>query len=329
MQKAYSRINWENYPSEQTPINESNLNRMDSALDEVDDRVITLDTTKAEITDISTLVESITVDDTTGEITLTKYNGSTTVIQTTLNKIAVNFSYDYSTQDLILTMNDGTEARISLAALIQNNEFDDTNTIDFTVSTSGHVSAIVVEHSIGDEHLRTDYLADIRVSEANAAQSATDAEAHKLNAEAWADGQKGGVNIPSTDPQFNNNSLYYSRISSSYAKGQTGLRVGEDTDNSSYYANISQSWARGATGLRTGEDTNNSKYFSDLSQSIKDSTMAIRNDAAQLLQTATDRLTGLNILVNFADGCLYYDINSGIRLQVNTTTGNLDYEVVT
>jgi hypothetical protein len=302
---------------------------MDSALDEVDDRVITLDTTKAEITDISTLVESVTVDDATGEITLTKYNGSTTVIQTTLNKIAVNFSYDYATQDLILTLNDGTEARISLAALIQNNEFDDTPTIDFTVSQTGHVSAIVVEHSIGDEHLRTDYLADIRVSEANAAQSATDAEAHKLNAEAWADGQKGGVNIPSTDPQYNNNSLYYSRISSSYAKGQTGLRVGEDTDNSSYYANISQSWARGATGLRTGEDTNNSKYFSDLSQSIKDSTMAIRNDAAQLLQTATDRLTGLNILVNFADGCLYYDINSGIRLQVNTTTGNLDYEVVT
>lgn len=329
MQKAYSRINWENYPSEQTPINESNLNRMDSALDEVDDRVITLDTTKAEITDISTLVESVTVDDATGEITLTKYNGSTTVIQTTLNKIAVNFSYDYATQDLILTLNDGTEARISLAALIQNNEFDDTPTIDFTVSQTGHVSAIVVEHSIGDEHLRTDYLADIRVSEANAAQSATDAEAHKLNAEAWADGQKGGVNIPSTDPQYNNNSLYYSRISSSYAKGQTGLRIGEDTDNSSYYANISQSWARGATGLRTGEDTNNSKYFSDLSQSIKDSTMAIRNDAAQLLQAATDRLTGLNILVNFADGCLYYDINSGIRLQVNTTTGNLDYEVVT
>lgn len=329
MQKAYSRINWENYPSEQTPINESNLNRMDSALDEVDDRVITLDTTKAEITDISTLVESVTVDDATGEITLTKYNGSTTVIQTTLNKIAVNFSYDYATQDLILTLNDGTEARISLAALIQNNEFDDTPTIDFTVSQTGHVSAIVVEHSIGDEHLRTDYLADIRVSEANAAQSATDAEAHKLNAEAWADGQKGGVNIPNTDPQYNNNSLYYSRISSSYAKGQTGLRTGEDTDNSSYYANISQSWARGATGLRTGEDTNNSKYFSDLSQSIKDSTMAIRNDAAQLLQTATDRLTGLNILVNFADGCLYYDINSGIRLQVNTTTGNLDYEVVT
>lgn len=328
MNKVYSRINWENYPSEQTPINESNLNRMDYALDEVDDRVITLDTTKARITDISTLVESVTVDDTTGEITLTKYNGSTTVIQTTLNKIAVNFDYDYATQDLILTMNDGTEARISLAALIQNNEFDDTNTIDFTVSTSGHVSAIVVEHSIGDEHLRTDYLADIRVSEANALQSASNSEGYKLDSEAWADGQKGGVNVPNTAPQYNNNSLYYSRIASSWARGQTGLRTGEDTNNASYFSNLSQSWARGATGLRTGEDTNNSKFFSDQAQSIKDSTMAIRNDAAQLLQTATDRLTGLNILVNFADGCLYYDINSGIRLQIDSATGDLMYDII-
>ena len=329
MQKAYSRINWENYPSEQTPINESNLNRMDSALDEVDDRVISLDTTKAEVTDIAGLVQSISVDDATGEITLTKYNGSTTVIQTTINKIAVNFSYDYATQDLILVLNDGTTERISLAALIQNNEFDDTATIDFTVSNTGHVSAIVVEHSIGDEHLRTNYLADIRVSEANAAQSASDSEGFKQESEAWADGQKGGVNVPSTAPQYNNNSLYYSQIAASWAKGQTGLRSGEDTNNASYFSQIAQSWARGSTGLRTGEDTNNSKFFSDQSQSIKDSTLAIRNDAAQLLQEATNRLTGLNILVNFADGCLYYDINNGIRLEVNQTTGNLDYEVVT
>ena len=329
MQKAYSRINWENYPSENTPINESNLNRMDYAVDEIDDRVISLDTTKAEVTDIATLVESVSVDDATGEITLTKYNGSTTVIQTTLNKIAVNFAYDYSTQSLILTMNDGTTATISLASLIQNNEFDDTATIDFTVSQTGHVSAIVVEHSIGDEHLRTNYLADIRVSEANAAQSASDSEGYKLNSEAWANGQKGGVNVPNTDPQYNNNSLYWSQISSSWAKGATGLRSGEDTNNASYFSGLAQSWARGGTGLRSGEDTNNSKFFSDQAQSIKDATMSIRNDAAQLLQSATDRLTGLNIVVNYADGCLYYDINSGIRLVVNSTTGNLDYDIIT
>lgn len=329
MNKAYSRINWENYPSEQTPINESNLNRMDYAVDEIDDRVIALDTDKASTSDISTLVESFIVDDATGDITITKKNGSTTVLHTTIGKIAVNFTYDYATQKLILTMNDGTTAEIDLSALIQNNEFDDTATIDFTVSNTGRVTAKIIEHSISDEHLRTDYLGDIRVSQAAAAQSASDAEAHKLNAEAWANGQKAGTNVPSTDPQYNNNSNYYSRIASSWAKGGTGLRSGEDTNNSMYFAQLSNSWARGGTSVRTGEDTNNAKYFSDLSASIRDATQVIKDDAASLLQAVTDRLTGLNIMVNYSDGCLYYDINSGIQLSIDYTTGELLYDIIT
>lgn len=42
MQKAYSRTNWENYPSEETPVNEDNLNKIDYAVDVIDDRVISL-----------------------------------------------------------------------------------------------------------------------------------------------------------------------------------------------------------------------------------------------------------------------------------------------
>ena len=38
MQKIYSRINWENFPSEKTAVNESNLNKMDLAIDNLDDR---------------------------------------------------------------------------------------------------------------------------------------------------------------------------------------------------------------------------------------------------------------------------------------------------
>ena len=308
MQKVYSRINWENYPSENTPLNESNLNRTDYALDEIDDRVIALDTDKATVTQISNLISNVTVDDTTGVITLTKFNGSTATIQTTLNKIAVNFRYDYSTQSLILTMNDGTTATIPLDTLIQNNEFDDTATIDFTVSGTGHVSAIVVEHSIGDEHLRTNYLADIRVSEANAAQSESDAEAHMFNAEAWAVGERDGVPVVSGDDTYKNNSKYYRQRSEAWAVGQEdGVDV-SSTD---------------------GTFHNNSKYYSEVSLGYKNATQAIRDDAEALVQTATNRLTGLNIMISYSDGCLYYDINSGIQLQIDPTTGNLMYAVTT
>ena len=42
MQKAYSRINWENEPSLNTPLGANNLNKMDSALDVIDNRVLSL-----------------------------------------------------------------------------------------------------------------------------------------------------------------------------------------------------------------------------------------------------------------------------------------------
>ena len=276
MQKSYTRINWENYPSENTPLNETNLNRIDYATNEIDNRVIELDTSKANATELSRLIKNIGVDEQTGVITITYYNNTTSTIQTTLNKIAINFAYDFNTQRLLLTLNDGTVVPVSLADLIQINEFDDTSTVDFTV-TNGRVSAIVPLGSIGDEHLRTNYLADIRVSEANAAASETNSDARALDSEAWAVGQRDGANVLDTDPTYNNNSKYYSQVAGA----------------------------------------------------LKDTMVDIRDNAEYLLETVTNRLTGLNIMINYSDGHMYYDINSGIRLGVNYNTGQLQYEIVT
>lgn len=49
MNKVYTRINWHNYPNTTTPLNETNLNKMDYALDIIDGRVIALDTGKADL----------------------------------------------------------------------------------------------------------------------------------------------------------------------------------------------------------------------------------------------------------------------------------------
>ncbi len=76
MNKAHSAINWENYPSDETPLNESNLNKIDAAIGVIDDRVITLDTTKATKTEVATLVADVTFEESTGIITITKKNGS-------------------------------------------------------------------------------------------------------------------------------------------------------------------------------------------------------------------------------------------------------------
>ena len=308
MQKVFQRINWENYPSEETPLNESNLNRMDYALNEIDDRVISLDTQKASVTQISSLVKNIEVDDETGEITITKENGAQITIQTTLNKIAINFDYDYNTQELILTLNDGTEARIDLSSLIQNNEFANSNTINMTVSGEGIVSAEVKLHSIDDSHMRVDYLADIRVSEANAQRYQAAAESFSMDAEAWAKGTRAAEPVTQGQDGYNDNSKYYKDRSEAWAVGKENGAPVSDSDE-------------------TFE--NNSKHYAEVSESLRQATSDIKDQAADLLQAVTDRLTGLNIMINYADGCLYYDINSGIRLQINQTTGNLEYEIVT
>ena len=218
MNKAYIRINWENYPSDATPINKVNLNRLDSATDILDDRVITLDTTKATKTEVATLVSDVTFEESTGIITITKKNGSKVTIDTQMEKIAVNFDYDPTTQQIILTLIDGTQQYIDLSALITQYEFLDTDTVAFAIGTDGKVSAVVKEGSIEEKHLEPNYLAKIKGEAAKAETSRADAAANATKAE-------------------------------SYAVGGTGSREGEDTDNAQYYYEQVKRVSQGLNGI--------------------------------------------------------------------------------
>ena len=114
--------------------------------------------------------------------------------------------------------------------------------------------------------------------------------------------------MPNTDDQYQNNSKYWKQRSEAWAVGRIDANPVPNTD--ACYEN-------------------NSKWWSDVSKGYRDATENIRNDAAALVQTATDRLTGLNIVINYSDGSLYYDVASGIILQIDTTTGNLMYGITT
>lgn len=182
MNKAYNRINWENYPSDATPLNEQNLNKMDGSLDEVDNRVITLDTTKATKTEVAPLIKEIEFNESNGIFTITRKNGSKFTIDTKLEKIAINFGYDPVTQKISLTLIDGTVQYIDLSALITQYEFMDTDTVSFFVDTNGKVSAIVKDGSITEDKLQPNYLAKIKVEVAKAEAAATAADASKTAA---------------------------------------------------------------------------------------------------------------------------------------------------
>lgn len=175
MQKLYSRINWENYPSEKTAVNEQNLNNMDAVIDELDNRVINLNTTKATKVEISELFSGVDFNESTGVITFTRKNGSQITIDTKLEKLAINFAYDPVKEQLVITLDDGTKQYVDLSALITVYEFLDSDTIAFVIE-GGKVKAIVKERSIQGKHLQPDYLADITIQANIATQKAGEAE---------------------------------------------------------------------------------------------------------------------------------------------------------
>lgn len=211
MQKIYSRINWENFPSEKTAVNESNLNKMDLAIDNLDDRVVAMDASKVDLTKANKLVEEILWDESNGRLTVVKMNGSRAVIDTKLEKLAVNFTYNPQTQQLVITLDDGTVQNVDLSALITEYEFLDSDTITFEI-VDGKVKANVKNGSITEDHLSPDYLGEIRTQVGRAEMSAKSADASEKNAASS------------------------SALAKSYAVGGTGTRDGEDTDNAKYYA---------------------------------------------------------------------------------------------
>lgn len=181
-QKIYSREHWENFPSEKTAINRDRLNNIEGGIDAIDDRVCALDTTKVDLTKANELVKEILWDESNGTLTVVKMNGSKAVIDTKLEKLAVNFKYNPQTQQLVITLDDGTVQNVDLSALITQYEFLDSDTIAFAIGSDGKVSAIVKEGSIQEKHLRPDYLADIKVESAKAVNAANAAKSSETNA---------------------------------------------------------------------------------------------------------------------------------------------------
>lgn len=185
--KAYSRINWQNSPSTSTALNETNLNKMDAALNEVDNRVISLNTNKLDAATAQGMVKDVTFEEETGIFTVTYLNGVTATIDTKLEKIAVNFAYDSENERLVITLDDGTVQYVDLATLISQYEFTNSDTIAFSVDESGKVSAIIPDGAITEDKLQTNFLADIKVESAKAESAANDAILQANRAETEAD----------------------------------------------------------------------------------------------------------------------------------------------
>ena len=254
MNKAHSAINWENYPSDETPLNESNLNKMDAAIGVIDDRVITLDTTKATKTEVATLVADVTFEESTGIITITKKNGSKVMIDTQMEKIAINFDYNPTTQQIILTLIDGTKQYIDLSALITQYEFLDSDTVAFYIDKKGKVSAIVKEGSIEEKHLEPNYLAKIKVEVAKAESSMKNAAMSEINAKASEDAAKASETAAKTsETNAKASETAAAKSATAAATSETNAKASE-TSASQYAATATSEAASASQSASTATD---------------------------------------------------------------------------
>lgn len=111
---------------------------------------------------IPTAIINISVDNKTGIITCTKGDGSSFQVDTLLEKVVTNFTYDNATQSLNLTLEDGTVQKVSLSALVKEYSGKNGTTIDVTVEqASGKIGAEVKNTSISKTHLTTELASEI------------------------------------------------------------------------------------------------------------------------------------------------------------------------
>ena len=240
--KVYTRINWLNKSeSLTTPLGKTNLNKMDKAINLIDDEVVSMsakideiDTTKVSADKLNNMVSDVSFNDRNGVISITKYNGTVLNIDTAMEKIAVNFEYNAQTQQLILTLENGEKQYIDMSALITQYEFKDTDTIAFSIDSSGKVSASIKSGSITKAMLSSEVMSAITLSENNAAASAKVAAQSATNAELDA------------------------KLSQSYSLGKSGIRDGEDTDNSKYSSEQAKKYADEAQEIAGGNFIANS-----------------------------------------------------------------------
>lgn len=308
--KCYTRVNWENEPSVNTALNETNLNVMDSAINTLDDRTVALDSRMTTIEGMEptfvgymTRAETAATSAEASDVSAESYAKGGTSSRT--GEDTDNAKY-YSQQSSASATSAETSAEDSEAWAVGTRNGTAVGSTDETY------------------HNNAKYYSDYAVS-------------YSETSESYAKGGTGTRTGEDTD-----NALYYKNtastsatnastsatLSESWAVGGTSSRAGEDTNNSYYFSGISESHAEDseawAVGQRNGTDVgssdatyhNNSLYWANQSQSYAGTSETFSISSENYSKVATTMAANAS---GFADDALSYK-NIAVTMAANAST---------
>lgn len=231
--------------------------------------------------------KSVTFNANTGVFTFTREDGSFTTVDTVLEKVAMNWVYDAATQELVLTLADGTTQRVSLSAFITENEFVDSSTVVFSVS-SHKVTAGIKPGSLNDTHFTSAFLASLQnqvtqaqASATAAANSATDAAASAALANTRASASATSATAASNSKDAAASSATAAANSATAASGSAS-----SASTSASSATASANSASSSASIATGAATTAANAANE-AETSRAAAVTAKNEAASAAASAT------------------------------------------
>ncbi len=236
MQKIYTRIYWQNKPSTSTALNETNLNKMDYALDQIDTRVVELAgyeeraedaadaADEAKTAAISAKNDAVSAKNTAVSAKETAVSAKTdaqAAAQTATTQ-AGNASSSATAAAGSATAAAGSATSATGSATTATNKATEAE----TSATNANTNALKAEgYAVGKQngtdvssgspyfHNNSKYFLDeTRLSANTAVGAASDAQTYQYTSEAYAIGKRNGSDVPASDPAYHNNALYYAGV---------------------------------------------------------------------------------------------------------------------
>lgn len=255
-QPYYIVTDWQNEPSQKTPLGRKNLLHLETGMKEADNRIVQLDAKKVEQSVVNAMVKDVTLDAKTGVLTVTLLNGTTKTFDLDIERVVTNFDIN-DDNELVLTLADGTQKTIDLTRFVYSVASTDTVAMEIKDRV---MRAVVVDGSITMAKL------DAAVQ--------TEFRQYMLEAQSARD-----------------SALQYQGFAKRYALGDAAEFPGSETDNAKYYYEQSKTNAEAsATNAEVStQAAETSTTQAAIATQKATSATASANSAAADAQTAADK----------------------------------------